>query len=187
MDIISLFIIALGLSADSFAVSVSSGIIIPDIKWKQSLKIAFFLGIFQALMPVLGWLIGFSFKDLISNYDHWIAFGLLLLVGLKMVIDGAKSKHHKKINPAQTMVLIGLSIATTIDALIVGVGFAFLDVNITWASIMIGVVTFSASISGIYLGCRFCKLINYKLDMIAGFVLIAIGLKILLEHTVWGG
>ncbi|OFX56531.1 MAG: hypothetical protein A2046_14310 [Bacteroidetes bacterium GWA2_30_7] len=183
MDYITLLIIALGLSVDSFAISVSCGIMLQEIKLKQSLKIAGFLSVFQGLMPVLGWFAGMSFKSLIQSYDHWVAFGLLLAVGMKMIIDSFRKKSNKKLDPTNTLVLIGFSVATTIDALIVGISFGLLGTSIISASLIIFLVTFIMSMTGLYLGCRFCKLINYKLDVIAGIVLISIGTKILIEHT----
>lgn len=182
MDYITLLIIALGLSVDSFAISVSSGLMLQEIKLKQTLKIAGFLSIFQGLMPVLGWIAGMSFKNLIQSYDHWIAFGLLLIVGLKMIFDSLGKKTSKKVDPTNTYVLITFSVATTIDALIIGISFGLLDTPIVIASFIIFLITFIISMIGLYLGCRFCKLMNYKLDLIAGIVLIGIGSKILIEH-----
>lgn len=183
MDYITLLIIALGLSVDSFAISVSSGIMLQEVKLNQTLKIAGFLSVFQGLMPVLGWFAGNSFKDIIQSYDHWIAFGLLLLVGAKMAFDSFGKHQSKKVDPTNTLVLITFSLATTIDALIVGISFGILGTPIIISSIIIFLVTFIVSMIGLYLGCRFCKLVNYKLDLIAGIVLFLIGLKILIEHT----
>jgi putative Mn2+ efflux pump MntP len=183
VDLLTLFLIALGLTADSFAVSVSSGIILNKVKLSQSLKIAFFLAFFQGIMPVIGWALGFGFKDMIKSYDHWVAFSLLFFVGAKMIWEGYKSKPgSKRIDPTNTLVLILMAIATSIDALIVGLSFAFMDVDILFSSVLIGLMTFTVSMAGIYLGCKFCRLINYKLDVVAGFVLIGIGIKIMIEH-----
>lgn len=183
MDFFSILIIALGLSADSFAISVTSGVILKRVSFYQTFKIAFFLAFFQGIMPVIGWMAGYSFKLMIADYDHWVAFILLLAIGLKMIFDGLKDKSvDEKINPLNTIVLIGLSVATSIDALIVGVSFGILEVKILISSIIIFLITFLASSTGLKLGCRFSKLVKYKLDVIAGIVLIGIGTKILVEH-----
>jgi len=183
LDLFSIFIIALGLSVDSFAISVTSGIILKNISISQTVKIGFFLSFFQAGMPVIGWLAGYSFKSMIVNYDHWLAFFLLFAIGLKMLIDGFKNKPiDNKINPLNMIVLIGLSVATSIDALIVGVSFGVLEAPILISAIIIGSITFIASVAGLKLGCRFSKLVKLKLDAIAGIVLIGIGTKILIEH-----
>lgn len=182
MGIFSIIIIALGLSADSFAVSVSSGIILKKTTFNQALKIAGFLAIFQALMPVIGWFAGNTLKNYISDYDHWVAFSLLFLLGLKMIYENFNEKPHKKFNPLDIKILLGLSVATSIDALIVGVGIGLLESSIILSSIIIGIVTFIVSYIGIKLGCKFCKYIDYKLEAIAGGVLILLGTKILIEH-----
>jgi putative Mn2+ efflux pump MntP len=182
MSIIAIIIIALGLSADSFAISVSSGIILKKVTNNQAFKIAGFLAIFQAIMPVIGWFAGNSLKNLISDYDHWVAFSLLFLIGAKMIYENFSSKPNNKFNPLDTKVLIGLSIATSIDALVIGVGLGLLDTPILLSSLIIGIVTFIVSLIGVKLGCKFCKYIDYKLEAIAGGVLILLGLKILIEH-----
>lgn len=185
MDFFTIIIIALGLSADSFAISVSSGIIISKIEFSKAMKIAFFLAIFQGTMPLIGWFLGVGFSEIIKDYDHWISFILLLFVGAKMIYDDFKKDENKsRINPLKTVVLIGLAIATSIDALIVGISFGLLEYPIIISCSIIFIATLLVSLSGIYLGCRFCRLINYKLVSIAGVVIIGIGVKILLEHTV---
>lgn len=182
MSIFTIIIIALGLSADSFAVSVTSGIILKKVNYIQAFKIAGFLAVFQAIMPIIGWFAGNSLKDVIRDYDHWIAFLLLFLIGAKMIYENFNETPHNKFNPLNTKVLIGLSFATTIDALIIGIGIGLLDYPILSSSIIIGIVTFIVSFIGVKLGCAFCKYINYKLEAIAGGVLILLGLKILIEH-----
>jgi manganese efflux pump family protein len=182
LSILELIIIALGLSMDSFAVSLSSGTL-HCVTPKKGIKIAVVFAVFQAFMPVLGWLLGSTFKNLIEQVDHWIAFSLLFLIGFKMIIEAFKQKsEERKFNINKDYVLIMLALATTIDAFVVGISFGFLNVSIIKASIIIGLVTFIISYSGIYVGKlnRFIK--PRTAELIGGLVLIGIGLKILLEH-----
>ncbi len=183
MDLITIIIIAFGLAMDAFAVSIASGLAIKKLKVAHALQIAIFFGAFQAIMPALGWLAGMGLRDMIRDFDHWIAFGLLGLIGAKMIYESFKLQSHKKqINPLSLAVLLLLAIATSIDALAVGVTFAFLNVAIVWPIIIIGLITLATSFVGVYLGHKFGHLFESKIELIAGLVLIAIGLKILLEH-----
>lgn len=167
---------------DSFAVSLSSGTL-HCVTPKKGIKIAVVFAVFQAIMPVLGWLLGTTFKNIIEQIDHWIAFSLLFIIGFKMIIEAFKQKDEKrKFNINKNHVLIMLALATTIDAFVVGISFGFLNVSIIEASVIIGLVTFIISYSGICLGKlnRFIK--PRTAELIGGLVLIGIGLKILLEH-----
>jgi len=185
MELLTLFFIAIGLNFDSFAVSISTGLVVKHIKFRQATKIALVLAFFQALMPVIGWFIGSQVKDYISNYDHWIAFGLLSIIGVKMIIESLKKEKEeekKDFNPFKPIVLIGMAIATSIDALIVGVSFAFINVNILFSAGLIGVLTYIVAMLGMLFGKKAGKWFGKKMEIIGGSILIIIGIKILLEH-----
>ena len=183
MDIISIIFIAFGLAMDAFAVSITSGLTIKSLKINNALKIAVFFGLFQAIMPLIGWLAGLSFRDFISGVDHWIAFGLLSIIGCKMIYESSKMDlNEKKIDPLNIYVLFILSIATSIDALAVGLSLSFLNVSIALPAIIIGIVTFLLSIFGVYFGNRFGHYFERKIEIIGGLILIGIGIKILIEH-----
>jgi len=183
MDFLTILLIGFGLSMDCFAVSITCGMTSNMFMLRLFMRISFFFGLFQGIMPVLGWLAGFAFRDYIQSFDHWIAFGLLLFLGLKMIREGMRNEEtEKKILAAQWKVLIGLSIATSIDALSVGVTFACLGVSILYPSLVIGIVTFVVSFLGLFLGLRFGKKIRLKFDIVGGIVLIIIGLRILFSH-----
>lgn len=183
MDLLSLLLIALGLSMDAFAVSVTEGFSIHGKKWHGGLRIGLCFGAFQALMPILGWAAGRTLIQWISAYDHWVAFGLLAFVGIRMIREsysneGNDSKDGKLGNGE----LLLLGIATSIDALAVGLSFAFLKVEIVWPALFIGLVTFLLSFVGVLLGHRIGSHAQNGLVRIGGVILIAIGLKILAEH-----
>lgn len=183
MDLLTIFLIAISLSFDSFAVSVTSGMVHQKISFFNATKIAFSLAVFQGLMPVLGWIIGSGIKEYVIKYDHWLAFGLLLILGLKMIWDSIRARNEKtSFNPLKIWVLISISIATSIDALVVGLSFGFIGTKIIEAVIIIGSVTFIISM----LGIRFGKSAGIKLgkimEILGGIILIAIGTKILIQH-----
>lgn len=183
MEILTVILLAIGLSFDSFAVSVCSGLNLPHIRFFQAVKIAIFLAFFQAFMPLLGWLVGNSMKSLIEPFDHWIAFGLLSLIGGKMIVESFISSEVREIkNPLHIKVILMLSLATSIDALAVGFSFStFLD-KILLAIFIIGLVTFIASMLGILLGKRTGPKINRYAEILGGLILIIIGVKIMIEH-----
>ena len=182
MSFFTLFLLAVGLSFDTFAVSVSSGLIKKEILFFQAIRIAFFLALFQALMPVVGWLGGLSIKSFIEPVDHWIAFGLLSLIGIKMILECFKDEDHKTIDPLSIKYIIGIAIATSIDALVVGVSFAIVEVNILLAVLIIGAVTFIASMIGILFGKKSGSKLGKRMEVLGGLILIGIGVKILVEH-----
>jgi len=185
MDIITIMFIAVGLAMDAFAVSITSGITIKHLRIRNVFKIALFFGSFQAIMPLVGWLAGLSLKDFISGVDHWIAFGLLSLIGLKMIYESLKmDTNEKEINPLNIYVLLVLSVATSIDALAVGISFAFLDISIITPIIIIGIVTFLLSCLGTFVGDRVGHFFEKKIEIIGGLILIGIGIRILVEHLV---
>ena len=200
MDILSIILIAIGLSMDAFAVSVTNGIIIKDLKVGHALKIGLYFGVFQALMPLAGWLAGSQFKDYITSFDHWIAFGLLAFIGGKMIWEafGEEDKEAETVdgmcevaistqetvceNPLKMGRLLILAVATSIDALAVGVSFAFLSVSIIWSAVIIGMITFIICFAGVFIGNKFGGLLKKKAEIAGGLILICIGIKIILEH-----
>ncbi len=183
MELSTIILIAIGLSMDALAVSISSGLVIPGVNASHGLKIGFFFGLFQALMPVLGWLAGTTVRAYIVSVDHWIAFILLVFVGVKMLHGAvADRKDEKLLDPSRLDVLLVLSVATSIDALAVGLTFAMLDVPLFPAVVIIGITTFLISGAGVYLGKRAGAAIGKLVEIAGGIILIGIGLKILLEH-----
>ena len=187
MKTLELLLIALGLSMDAFAVSVASGATMKRLHLPNALKMGLFFGGFQALMPVLGWLAGLGMKSFISGVDHWVAFGLLTAVGGKMLYEAFKIKEEEdcggpKTCPFDTGTLTVLAIATSIDALAVGVTFSVLAVSIITPVLVIGLVTFLMSVAGVKIGSAGGHFFEHKMEAAGGFILIAIGLKILLEH-----
>jgi len=181
MDI-TIILIAIALAMDSFSVSITRGFTNTKTKMAiEALKTGFFFGTFQAIMPIIGWLAGLSIIDLISDFDHWIAFGLLAIIGTRMIYEALASGSRKIASSFSLKVLIILSIATSIDALAVGLSLSFLEASILFPAIIIGIVTFSLSFIGGYIGK---KLGNYfeKIGVIGGIILILIGLRIIIEH-----
>jgi putative Mn2+ efflux pump MntP len=176
-------LLALGLAMDAFAVSISSGITIRSPRIEQALKIAVFFGAFQAVMPVIGWLAGLGLRELIAQVDHWVAFGLLVLIGCRMIYESTKARSDRKIlNPLSIGVLLLLSVATSIDALAAGVSLALLKISILFPVIIIGIVTLLLSFLGVFVGDRSGHLFQSKAEFVGGLVLIGIGTKILFEH-----
>lgn len=172
---------------DALAVSVSTGICVPDLKKRDAVKIGLYFGGFQALMPTLGWLLGTSVIDYISAFDHWIAFGLLALIGIKMIADALRGKEEQKACGVRESMLshktlFFMAVATSIDALAVGVSLALVKADISAGAAIIGVTTFLLSFMGATLGKRLGSAFEKKAMVIGGIVLIGIGLKILLEH-----
>jgi putative Mn2+ efflux pump MntP len=184
MQLVQIVLIALGLAADAFAVSVSSGAIIEKLRLRHALRIAFFFGAFQAIMPWIGWKIGCLASDLIRAMDHWLAFVILSFIGGKMIYESFLLKEEEEaINPLSLSVLLSLAIATSIDALAVGVTFSFLDLSIYEPVLIIGAITFLVSLAGTYIGEFFGHIFENRIEMAGGIILIGIGGKILIEHT----
>lgn len=182
MGIFEIIFIGLGLSFDTFAVSISTGLLKNSIKFWQGVRIAIVLAFFQTLMPLLGWFGGTQIAEYISSIDHWIAFGLLSIVGIKMIIDSFKEEEDKKTNPLLFRVLILMGLATSIDALVVGVSLAFSDVNIYQSIVIIGIITFLSAMIGMLIGKSANGKLGKKVEIIGGLILFGIGLKILIEH-----
>ena len=192
MGFLELFFVGVGLSMDAFSVAVCKGLQMRRIRWGRTLTVAAFFGGFQALMPLIGWLLGKQFEQYIVAIDHWVAFVLLLFIGGKMILDVIKeSKESKcpceqeaaaKDAPFRLGELAVMALATSIDALAVGITFAFLQVNIWGAIAIIGVTTFFLSIVGVFIGNIFGTKYQNKATLAGGAVLILIGSKILIEH-----
>ena len=186
MTLIDIFFLAVALAMDCFAVSITCGIIAKRLVLKIVLLTAFMFGLFQAVMPLLGWLGINSFSSSFQAFDHWIAFGLLGFLGVKMILDGIKpdEEENKHLNPSKFSTILTMSIATSIDALAIGVSMAFLGVNIWSAVLLIGITTGLFSFVGVYIGKFFGCRYKSKAEFVGGFILFAMGLKILLEHTI---
>lgn len=185
MGFLELFLIAVGLSADAFSVSVCKGLNMRKLNLRHAYIIALFFGVFQAVMPLLGYLLGTGFSEYIERFDHWIAFVLLAFIGGKMAIEAFGEKDEEAEEKTDTLSmgeLTILAVATSIDALAVGITFAFLKVNILPSVLLIGVTTFALSLGGVLLGNRFGAKYKTKAEIAGGVILILIGLKILLEH-----
>ncbi len=182
MGLIELFLIAVGLSMDAFAVSVCKGLAMPKCTFKKAAIVGLWFGGFQALMPAIGYVLGAQFQEAIASIDHWIAFVLLALIGGNMIheaLDNDEEEADASLN-VKTMFL--LAVATSIDALAIGITFAFLKVNIIPAVCFIGIVTFIISFAGVKIGNVFGARYKNKAEIVGGVILIFLGLKILLEH-----
>ncbi|MEE0784813.1 MAG: manganese efflux pump MntP family protein [Oscillospiraceae bacterium] len=187
MGFIEFFLTGIGLSMDAFAVAICKGLGMRKVNYKQMLLIALFFGGFQALMPLLGWLLGRQFEQYITSVDHWIAFALLVLIGANMLREARKEDDTTDAEtvydaPLPLGQLLLMAIATSIDALAVGISFAFLGVNIWLAIAIIGTTTFLISAAGVFIGNRFGNRYEKRATIAGGIILILLGVKILLEH-----
>lgn len=184
MGLTALILLAIGLSMDAFAVAICKGLRMQEINRRQTLIIALFFGGFQAIMPLIGWLLGSQFEQYIVGVDHWIAFGLLTFIGGKMIWEAFKGEEEEELEEKgfELKELLMLAIATSIDALAVGITFAFLKITIWMPILLIGMTTFVFAIIGVMIGNRFGERYKNKAELAGGIILIFIGLKILLEH-----
>ena len=184
LDFVSILFIAIGLSADCFAVAVGGSAATRVLSTGQILRTSLAFGLSQALMPVLGWLAGRTVVDLIAAYDHWVAFALLAAIGGRMIWESFRSSQSgsKNMDISRGLSLLALSVATSIDALAVGLSFAFVEVNIALASLTIGIVAFAATTIGFFLGRKSGRLFGKRAETVGGIVLIAIGLRIVFRH-----
>jgi putative Mn2+ efflux pump MntP len=185
MDFFSILLVAVSLSMDALAVALSTGMCVKETRLRDAVRIGLFFGGFQFGMPVVGWLLGRSVASSVRQVDHWIAFGLLLFIGGKMLYEAVRARIRDEecdIDPLARKRLFTLAIATSIDALAVGIGFAFIDVRILPASLSIGIVTFLLSAGGYLLGKKLGVLFRKYAEIAGGLVLIAIGIRILIEH-----
>ncbi len=179
----NIIIIALGLSLDAFAVSLSAGAGGNLKDQRSGFRLAFHFGLFQFLMPVIGWLIGYQLAPLVKSIDHWIAFGLLVFVGSKMIRESLeKSDAPTATDPSKGRNMVMLSLATSIDAMAVGFSFAMLNITIWYPAIMIGIITAVVSVVGIYMGKILGSIVGKRMELIGGLTLIGIGLSILYSH-----
>ena len=187
MGILELFILAVGLSMDAFAVSICKGLALPRLRIRHCVIVGLWFGLFQALMPLIGFFLGVQFKGYITAVDHWIAFALLAVIGGKMVKEalegwnGDKAGEEADASLNFTTMLI-LAVATSIDALAMGVTFAFLEVDVVPAVSFIGIVTFVLSAAGVKVGSVFGTKYKAKAELLGGVILVLLGCKILLEH-----
>lgn len=154
--------------------------------WRTCLTMSFFFGLFQALMPLAGWFCSNRFYQFIESFDHWLAFGLLAFIGIRMIKEGTEKEEHILFNPRKLRVIFTLAIATSIDALAVGISFAFVGMNsissISYPIVIIGLVSFLLSLIGFMAGCYFGKKVHIRTEILGGIILIGIGIKILIEH-----
>jgi len=187
MDTTSIVILAFALSMDALAVSICNGLLVEKLRFWYALRIALFFGLFQALMPVLGWAVGCTISDFIRAFDHWIAFGLLAFIGIKMIVESrSKQKDHQSKNCRHFPTLLLLAVATSIDALAAGIGFACLRMSIIGPVAVIGVITFLVCLAGVYFGNRSSRFLGDKFELAGGVILIGIGIKIVAEHLIKG-
>lgn len=191
MTTIEIWLLAVGLAMDCFAISIASGIMLKRTLWRPMLMMAFFFGLFQAGMPLIGWACASTFSHLIEDVDHWIAFGILAFLGVRMVRESFKEEDCRQdFDPTRLKVVLMLAVATSIDALAVGVSFAFLGMKSVAAILpsvgIIGFVSFALSLAGLLFGIRFgCGIARrLKAELWGGIILILIGLKILIEHLI---
>lgn len=181
-----IWLLAISLAMDCFTVSITSGIITQRVCWRTFLVMAFFFGLFQALMPLIGWYAASHLSHLIHAFDHWIAFGLLAFLGGRMVKESLEGGEHTTFDPTRLRVVLTLAVATSIDALAVGISFACLGMSSPQAILrpiaIIGLVSFLLSLAGSLIGVAFGRRVNLRAELLGGIILIAIGVKILIEH-----
>ena len=185
MNFVTLILLAFGLSMDAFAVSVSNGICYGRLKLKTIIIMAGAFGFFQGFMPLMGYILGLTFSEFIDTIDHWVAFLILLALGIHMMYEAAKnyfsSKDECKTNVCTNKSIFFQGIATSIDAFAAGVGFAFIDANIFFAVFTIAIITFLTSIAGVYIGRKFRGVIKSYAELLGAVILIGIGIKLLLD------
>ena len=182
MGLAELMILSVGLAMDAFAVAVCKGLSTPKMNWKKACVIGTYFGVFQALMPLIGYLLGINFQEKIQSVDHWIAFILLGIIGLNMLKEAISKETENTNDSIKFKDMLILAIATSIDALAVGITFAFLKVNVGLAISLIGVITFIISVIGVKVGNVFGCKYEKKAELTGGLILIILGIKILLEH-----
>lgn len=182
MSIYEIALIGTGLAMDAFAVSICKGLSMKKMSWKKAIIIALYFGAFQGLMPVLGYFLGTTFESLVTQIDHWIAFVLLVFIGSKMIRDAFSYEENNLNDNVDFKSMVILAIATSIDALAVGITFAFLKTDIMISALIIGIITFLVCILGVKVGNKFGGKYEQKAEVTGGIILIIMGLKILLEH-----
>ena len=186
MTTLEIWLLAVSLAIDCFSVSVASGGILKKIRWGTFLLMAFLFGFFQAMMPFLGWSGASFFQEMIREYDHWVSFALLAFIGVRMIKESFEDEEERSFNPSSLKVMLTLSVATSIDALAVGISLAFTGYetlgSLAFPLFAIGLASFVLSVAGCLIGVYVGKKLNIKMEIFGGLVLIGIGVKILIEH-----
>ena len=182
MTVLEILLIAIGLAMDAFAESICKGLSMKKMSWKKALVVGTYFGVFQGLMPVIGYFLGSTFESLVAKIDHWIAFGLLVFIGANMLKEAFANDSENCNDNVDFKTMVVLAIATSIDALAVGITFAFLQANVWFSTIIIGIVTFLISVIGVKIGSKFGNKYERKAETAGGLILIFMGIKILLEH-----
>jgi len=184
MDALTLAGIALGLAMDAFAVAIATGIVLGTVSPRQTFRLAWHFGLFQFLMPVVGWMAGLSVERFLSAYDHWLAFGLLAGLGGKMIYEALKGEGREEAgrDPTRGVSLVVLSVATSVDALAVGLSLGVLRVGIWYPAVVIGIVACSLTAAGLHLGRRIGETAGRRMEVVGGAILVGIGVKILFGH-----
>ncbi|OGR04048.1 MAG: hypothetical protein A2511_10940 [Deltaproteobacteria bacterium RIFOXYD12_FULL_50_9] len=189
MSTSAILIIALALALDAFAVALAAGVSLPSVNSRHLFRLAWHFGLFQAMMNIIGWTAGLSFRELIESFDHWVAFGLLILVGLRMIYEAIHGvdDQNKKADPTRGKTLVVLAVATSIDSLAVGLSFSLLKIEIIKPALIIGVVAALLTAVGLMLGrlLKTASRLGAKVEIAGGLVLIAIGIRILFDHKVF--
>lgn len=184
MELITLFAVAIGLSFDTFAVSLSCGLVQTRIRFGQAIKVALIMALFQGGLPVAGYFLGHGFRGIVVPVDHWLAFGILFFLGSRMIYYGLKNGHENDVRDITRMsILILMAIGTSIDAFVIGISLGLLDADIWMSAVIIGMVTFLASMIAIRLGKSAGRRLGPAVEIAGGIILIIIGLKILADHT----
>ena len=185
MSLLTIFALALGLALDAFSVAIAVGIRLPKLSFRPIFRLSWHFGLFQFMMPILGWLAGFTIQKWVTSFSHWIAFGLLAFIGGKMIYESFQAKgENQTADPTRGWSLVILSVATSIDALAVGLSLAVVGVAVWFPSVIIGIVAGLMTILGMHLGRKIGIKFGHRMEFVGGVILIAIGLKILLEH-IW--
>ena len=180
-----IILISIGLAMDACAVAICKGLTIKKIKVKTILIISLYFGIFQGIMPILGYMLGYSFESIIKSIDHWLVLILLLIIGINMIKESLSNNEESSNDKIDAKNMLPLALATSIDALAVGITFAFLKVNVIKSSIIIAVITMLLTLLGVIIGNKFGKKYKHKAQFVGGFILIFIGIKIFIEHTIF--
>jgi len=189
MGTITLLIVAVGLAMDAFTVAIATGIALGCVTGRQAFRLAFHFGFFQFIMPVIGWTAGYAVETYIQSFDHWVALALLCLIGGKMIVESFERKPEKRFrgDPTKGMTLFALSVATSIDALAVGLSLGVLHQGIWYPSVIIGFVAAAFTVLGLELGCKIGLLFSSRIVANWGINLLGVGIKIVLDHTVFAG
>jgi len=184
VKVLEVVLIAIGLAMDAFAVSICKGLSMKKMSWKKAIVVGGYFGIFQGLMPVIGYFLGTTFESIVTKIDHWIAFGLLVFIGINMLKEAFGNETENCNDNVDFKTMIVLAIATSVDALAVGITFAFLKTNIVLASLIIAIITFAVCLIGVKIGNKFGDKYERKAETVGGLILIFMGIKILLEHLI---